>query len=154
MDEQKPDPELDWIAKVFRTGGINCAICGQSSGGWNVNHSACEKKAREDIIWALMEMLEISERDRIREREYLGGQVKGLIQMWQEQARIQSDPHSVVATHYLARAMDLQSSFAGWIQRIDGARVIARECIQDFRTRVLKEVPDRRFHEPKEEVTP
>lgn len=45
------------------------------------------------------------------------------------------------------RASDLRNAFSGWQSCIDGARMLAKECVQDFRRRVLKEVGDPRFME-------
>ena len=139
--------QFDFIGRVFKSRGIDCAICGNTGPGWERNHPACEEKAREDILYALLEMLEISEKDRIRERQSYLDKIMGLARMWDEQARINPPDNSVVASMYRMRARDLRDAFSSWQSCIDGARLLAKECIQDFRRRVLKEVGDPRFME-------
>lgn len=139
--------QFDFVGRVFKSQGLDCAICGQTGPGWGRNHPACEEKAREDILYALLEMLEVVEKDRLRERQYYLDKIMGLARMWDEQARNNPPDNSVVASMYRMRAQDIRAAFFGWQSCIDGARLIAKECVQDFRHRVFKEVGDPRFLE-------
>jgi hypothetical protein len=146
----KNEREFDFIGRVFKSQGIKCAICGKDGPSWGRNHSDCEEKARKDIVYALLDMLEISEKDRLRERQEFLDNINKLSRCWQEQAKLHPDG-SVTSTMYLARSRDIVERFYGFQSRIDGARILSRECVKDFKRRILKEIDDPRFlPEPEE----